>query len=277
MGVQLKAPVVVGVDGTQQGLHAVQFAVAEARRVGCGVRLVHSLPELAATSPIVPMVGYEAFDDVAQKIIREAEQTARTHWDGLVPLEKVIRTGPRVHVLVQESVGARHGGPRPPGPAVARQGLHGLHDHGRRHACPLSRRVHPDGLAGGCGPPAGRGRDRGPRARLPGPLPRLRGGEHAAGAAAGPAHLEAAAAVRRPRRQQPGGRDVDRGPGRSPAGRAARPPDGLPRGGGRASTSATRTPRPRCWARPRARTCSSSVGVVTVLRSGCPWDPPPGR
>ena len=29
MGVQLKAPVVVGVDGTQQGLHAVQFAVAE--------------------------------------------------------------------------------------------------------------------------------------------------------------------------------------------------------------------------------------------------------
>ena len=39
------------------------------------------------------MVGYEAFDQVAQKIMREAEQTARTAWDGMVPLEKVIRTG----------------------------------------------------------------------------------------------------------------------------------------------------------------------------------------
>ena len=107
MGVQLKAPVVVGVDGTQQGLHAVQFAVAEAQRVGCGVRLVHVLPELATTSPIAPMAGHDVFDAAAQKIMREAEQAARAAWDGMVPLEKVTRTGSRVHVLVQESHGAR--------------------------------------------------------------------------------------------------------------------------------------------------------------------------
>ena len=107
MGVQLKAPVVVGVDGTQQGLHAVQFAVAEAQRVGCGVRLVHVLPELAATIPIAPMAGHDVFDAAAQKIMREAEQTARAAWDGMVPLEKIVRTGSRVHVLVQESQGAR--------------------------------------------------------------------------------------------------------------------------------------------------------------------------
>ncbi len=105
MDVQLTAPVVVGVDGTQQGVGAVQFGVAEARRAGCGVRLVHVLPELAETSPIVPLAGFEVFDEVARKIMREAEQVARAA--GPVPLEKIVRTGPRVHVLVQESEGAR--------------------------------------------------------------------------------------------------------------------------------------------------------------------------
>jgi len=105
MAVQLTAPVVVGVDGTQQGLGAVQLGVAEARRAGCGVRLVHVLPELAATVPIVPLAGFEVFDEVAAKIMREAEQVARGA--GAVPLEKVVRTGARVHVLVQESEGAR--------------------------------------------------------------------------------------------------------------------------------------------------------------------------
>ena len=105
MEVQLTAPVVVGVDGTQQGLNAVQFGVAEAMRAGCGVRLVHVLPELAAASSIVPFAGFEVFDEVARKIMREAEQVARAA--GPVPLEKVVRTGPRVHVLVQESEDGR--------------------------------------------------------------------------------------------------------------------------------------------------------------------------
>lgn len=107
MGVQLTTPIVVGVDGTQQGLHAVQFAMAEAKRVGCGVRLVHVLPDRSTTSTIVPEAGFEVFDDVARRVMREAEQVARTSWDGMVPLEKVTRTGRRVHVLVQESETAR--------------------------------------------------------------------------------------------------------------------------------------------------------------------------
>lgn len=107
MRAHAKPPIVVGVDGSEQGLHAVQFAVDEARRSGCGVRLVHALPEVAATSPAVPLAAYEILDDVAQQVMQRAEETARARGGGHVRLEKVVRTGTRVHVLVEASEGAR--------------------------------------------------------------------------------------------------------------------------------------------------------------------------
>jgi nucleotide-binding universal stress UspA family protein len=102
-----KPPVVVGVDGTDQSLNAVRFAVAEAVRMGCGLCLVHALPELADTAPIVPLAGFEIFDEVSQRIMQQAEQTARAASGDGLPLEKVIRTGTRVHVLVEASEEAR--------------------------------------------------------------------------------------------------------------------------------------------------------------------------
>ena len=107
MGAHVKPPIVVGVDGSEQGLNAVQFAIGEARRSGCGVRLVHALPEVATTSPGVPLAAYEIFDDVAQQVMQQAEETARATSGGQVRLEKVVRTGTRVHVLVEASEGAR--------------------------------------------------------------------------------------------------------------------------------------------------------------------------
>src|SRR5512143_2350033 len=107
MNADAKPPVVVGVDGTEQGLQAVRFAVAEAQRAGCAVRLVHVLPELADTSPIVPLSKIEIFDEVAARVMREAEEAARAAPGDGVPLEKVMRTGTRVHNLVEASEGAR--------------------------------------------------------------------------------------------------------------------------------------------------------------------------
>lgn len=107
MRAHVKPPIVVGVDGSEQGLHAVEFAVDEARRSGCGVRLVHALPEVAASSPVVPLAAYEILDDVAQQVMQQAEETARAASGGRVRLEKVVRTGTRVHVLVEASEGAR--------------------------------------------------------------------------------------------------------------------------------------------------------------------------
>jgi len=84
MVVQLTAPVVVGVDGTQQGLGAVQLGVVEARRAGCGVRLVHVLPELAATSPIVPLAGFEIFDEVGIAALRDKSTRLTGFLEGLM-------------------------------------------------------------------------------------------------------------------------------------------------------------------------------------------------
>lgn len=104
---QPNIPIVVGVDGTEEGLRAVRFAVAEALLVGCGVRLVHVLPELASSSPIVPLAGFEVYDDMARVILQQAELTAReASGDGVV-LEKVVRAGTRLHVLVEASEDAR--------------------------------------------------------------------------------------------------------------------------------------------------------------------------
>lgn len=103
MSVQTTSPVVVGLDGTDQGIHAVQYAVAEARRLGCGVRLVHVLPDLADAGPIVPVGGFELFGEMAGRIMQQAEQAARAAGGADLRIEKVVRTGMRVHVLVETS------------------------------------------------------------------------------------------------------------------------------------------------------------------------------
>ncbi len=107
MSAYTKPPVVAGVDGTDQGLQAVRFAVAEAQRAGCGVRLVHVMPETAATAPIVPLSGFESFDKMAEQVMQQAEDTVRAAAGDGIPLERVVRPGTRVHILLEASEDAR--------------------------------------------------------------------------------------------------------------------------------------------------------------------------
>ena len=53
-GSKLNRWVVVGVDGSGDGLRALDFAVAEASRGGCGIRIVHAYSALATTGPVIP-------------------------------------------------------------------------------------------------------------------------------------------------------------------------------------------------------------------------------
>lgn len=107
MVTRLQLPIVVGLDGTEQGIRAVRFAVREAQRVGCGVRLVHALPELVPMAPMLPLISVETFDQVGHRVANEAKQVAYDMTDGNIQVEKVVRSGSRVHVLVESGEDAR--------------------------------------------------------------------------------------------------------------------------------------------------------------------------
>lgn len=102
--------VVVGVDGTEQGLLAVRYAVAEARRTGCTVRLVHAVPEVIPMAPMMPMVGMETLVEAGRGIIGDARRVADEAFGGPGgggSVEEVLRGGSRVHLLVEASATAR--------------------------------------------------------------------------------------------------------------------------------------------------------------------------
>lgn len=96
--------VLVGVDGSAAGLHALDWAAAEARVRGLGLRLVvaYALPSFTAASLDG---GYAALDDAtiragAQAVLDEALAHLR---DPGVPLSARVVTGDAAGVLVEES------------------------------------------------------------------------------------------------------------------------------------------------------------------------------
>jgi nucleotide-binding universal stress UspA family protein len=102
----MNRPIVVGVDGSGDGLRAVEFAVHEALRRHCGVRLVNAVHDYAPMSPMLPLLSSDTALERSQRILTEATDTAERTSDA-IDIETVTRTGPAVHVLLEAAVGAR--------------------------------------------------------------------------------------------------------------------------------------------------------------------------
>ncbi|HET9859959.1 MAG TPA: universal stress protein [Nocardioidaceae bacterium] len=107
MNVAMQNPVVVGVDGSEQSLNAVRYAVQEAQRHGSPLRLVHVAPETVPMAPMLPLVSVETLDQVSHRIINEAKVLADDITDLRTQVEKVISSGSRVRALVESAEGAR--------------------------------------------------------------------------------------------------------------------------------------------------------------------------
>jgi nucleotide-binding universal stress UspA family protein len=104
--------IVVGVDGSENSLEALRFALAEARLRGATVVAVH-VPHL----PMAPVVGAPAFvigdlpdlvqavEESASQIVADALAEVRDEAAG-IDVETVVVRGGVAHELVQASAGA---------------------------------------------------------------------------------------------------------------------------------------------------------------------------
>ncbi len=99
--------VVVGVDGTEQGLLAVRYGVREAQRLGCGLLLAHAMPEVVPMAPMMPVVGVETFAEAGHRVLRRARHVAEEMAGPGLAIDEMLRGGSRVHLLVGCSEDAR--------------------------------------------------------------------------------------------------------------------------------------------------------------------------
>jgi len=98
-------PVVVGVAGSSGSLTAVGSAVAEAGRLGTGVRLVHVTPDYTPTTPMLPLIR-DDFEQVGRRILREgAALVGET--DPSCETTSELRSGPTVSTLLEAAEDAR--------------------------------------------------------------------------------------------------------------------------------------------------------------------------
>jgi nucleotide-binding universal stress UspA family protein len=97
---QPRSVVVVGVDGSEEAERAIRYAVAEAARDRCGIRLVHVVHESVPLAPMLPMFGRDRLRSVGTQILAEAGALARRLAGDAVPVEMVLAHGPRAGALL---------------------------------------------------------------------------------------------------------------------------------------------------------------------------------
>ncbi len=101
-----RGPVVVAVDGTEDGDRALRFGVEEAARRGCGLRLVHVPHETIPMAPMLPVFSHAVLHDLGAKVLREAELSVRELTEGRITAEAVLAQGPRVPSILEAAADA---------------------------------------------------------------------------------------------------------------------------------------------------------------------------
>lgn len=103
------APVVVAVDGTDDGRRALQYGIAVATRSGAPLRLVHVRHDNVVLAPpmLMPLLPDPTLDEIAARVLREAlDDTRRMGWKGDEP-ETVVARAPRAPAIVDNARDAR--------------------------------------------------------------------------------------------------------------------------------------------------------------------------
>ncbi|MFC8733083.1 universal stress protein [Luteimicrobium sp. NPDC057192] len=96
----LERPVVVGVDGSQDAIRAVEFAALEAERLGCGVWIVAAVHEIAAYPSVAPLLTGESMIDVGRGIVADASRAAEGRAP-TVPLDASVVVGAASTILAE--------------------------------------------------------------------------------------------------------------------------------------------------------------------------------
>jgi nucleotide-binding universal stress UspA family protein len=100
--------IVVGVDGSEQSLRALRFALDEARLRGCRVRAVSAwhVPALAYEAGFGPAsLDFGSFEEIARQGLARSLEQAGAASSGVEVVE-VVREGQPADVLLDEAKGA---------------------------------------------------------------------------------------------------------------------------------------------------------------------------
>lgn len=113
MTTRREGPVVVAVDGTEDGLRATRYAALEAQRTGRTLRLVHVLHDTVPWNPMFVAFPSEKMEAHGHELLDEAERVARE--TGGAEVDRVLTEGARAVGLLHQIddaalvvVGTRH-------------------------------------------------------------------------------------------------------------------------------------------------------------------------
>lgn len=113
-----RKPIAVGVDGTEDGLRAVEYAASSARAEGRGVRLLHAFHVSAGLNPMLSLYGIESLREVGEKALVAAERRVGDVAPD-VPVEHLLVAASPAPALVETSKTASM-------VVVGRSAIHGL-------------------------------------------------------------------------------------------------------------------------------------------------------